>query len=160
MIQRFLLGAVLSTGMLVSGVYPALAQNTVPASPATATTSPAPATTGHAAKVEAHINKLRHKLNITAAETPQWNALAAVMRQNAAEMESLYKQRTRNAETMNAVQILQSYQAFTQAHLTGLNKLIPVFTKLYVALSPVQKETADELFENRVAAATGAKKTQ
>lgn len=158
MIQRFLLGAVLSTGMLISGVCPALAQNTVPTSPVTA--SPTPATTGHAAKVESHINKLRHKLGITVAETPQWNALAAVMRQNAAEMESLYKQRTRNAETMNAVQILQSYQAFTQAHLTGLNKLIPVFTKLYAVLSPAQKKTADELFENRVAAATGAKKTQ
>ncbi len=160
MIQRFLLGAVLSTGMLISGVYPALAQNTVLASPATATASSTPATTGHAAEVESHINKLRHKLSITVAETPQWNALAAVMRQNAAEMESLYKQRTRNAETMNAVQILQSYQAFTQAHLTGLNKLIPVFTKLYAVLSPAQKKTADELFENRVAAATGAKKTQ
>lgn len=156
MTPRFIFSTLLGAGVAIAGVSPAFAQTSSATTPAT-TSSPA-AATGHAAKINAHIDRLRAELKITQAERPQWHTLATVMRRNATHMETLYRQRSRNADTMNAVQILKAYRGFTRAHLKALDHLIPAFTKLYNVLSPAQKKTADELFENRVAAASGAKK--
>ncbi|MCU4160686.1 Spy/CpxP family protein refolding chaperone [Acidiphilium sp. AL] len=156
MMPRFISATVLSAGLLIAGLSPAFAQSTQSTAPAASSA----ATTSPASEIKAHINKLRTELKITSAQRSQWDALASVMRQNATQMETLYKQRSRNAETMTAVEILKSYREFTRAHLAALNKLIPAFTKLYGVLSHTQKKTADELFENRVAVASGARKTQ
>lgn len=156
MMLRFILNTVLGASVAIAGVSPAFAQTTSATPPAI--TSSSAAATGHASKINSHIDRLRAELKITPAERPQWHALATVMRRNATHMETLYRQRSRNADTMNAVQILKAYRGFSRAHLKALDHLIPAFTKLYHVLSPAQKKTADELFENRVAAASGAKK--
>lgn len=109
------------------------------------------------AKVDAHIHHLRAKLKITAAQEPQWKALAAVMRENAQSMDQLYDQRTQNVSSMTAVEVLKSYRDFTKAHLTALNHLVPAFTKLYDVLSASQKQIADTLFQNRAIRATARK---
>lgn len=153
--SRLALTIVLAVGMACAGAAPAFAQTANVVRPGTVSTKAL-----HLSKVKSHIDKLRSELKITAAQQPQWHALAEVMRHNASQMNRLYQQRTRNADKMNAVQILQSYRDFTNAHLSALNQLIPVFTKLYTVLSPTQKKTADEMFENRVAALSGAKKAQ
>ena len=145
----------LGTGIVFAGAGPALAQTANTASARSTTTTATQNT-----KIASHIDKFRDELKIIPAEQPQWHALAETMRHNAAQMNHLYQQRTQNADKMNAVQILTSYRDFTSAHLKALNRLIPAFTKLYDVLSPTQRKTADELFENRVAAATGVKKAQ
>ncbi len=153
--SRFTLTIVLGVGIVFAGAAPAFAQTTNVARPGAVSTKAV-----QLSKISSHIDKLRNELKITPAQQPQWHALAGVMRQNASQMNTLYQQRTRNADKMNAVQILKSYRDFTSIHLKALNQLIPVFTKFYAVLSPAQKKTADEMFENRVAALSGAKKAQ
>lgn len=109
------------------------------------------------ARVEAHIVRLRAKLGITAAEMPQWDALAAVMRDNAQSMQRLYQKRTARIQHMNAVQVLESYRLFARLHVAALDRLVPAFRRLYAVLSPVQRRTADDLFQDRVQAAAGKK---
>lgn len=143
MSSRMIIGAALALCFALPFEFrPVLAQ----AAATSATASPA---------VETHIKNLRTELGITAAETPQWNAFAAVMRENATAMETLYRQRSQNVASMNAVQILESYRDFAQMHVTDLDRLVPAFTKLYAVLSPEQQKTADALFANRVEHKTG-----
>lgn len=141
--NRFPLPALALTAMLVAPV--AWAQNS-PSPP------PSPM-----ARVEAHIVRLRAKLGITAAEMPQWDALAAVMRDNAQSMQRLYQKRTARIQHMNAVQVLESYRLFARLHVAALDRLVPAFRRLYAVLSPVQRRTADDLFQDRVQAAAGKK---
>jgi len=151
MTSRIILGVALAAGLaLPFGAAPALAQTTAPAG----TQAPATAT-NPSAEVEAHIDALRSELKITQAELPQWNAFAAVMRENAASMEQLYRQRSEQEATMNAVQILESYRAFARAHVRDLNRLVPAFKKLYASLSPEQQKTADAIFAAHAARAPG-----
>lgn len=142
--DRFPLPALALAAMLVAPV--AWAQNAPQQSP------PSPM-----ARVEAHIVHLRTQLGITAAEMPQWDALATVMRDNAQSMQRLYQERTARIERMNAVQVLESYRAFARLHVAALDRLVPAFRRLYAVLSPAQRRTADDLFQDRVQAAAGRK---
>ncbi len=142
--DRFPLPALALAAILVAPV--AWAQNAPQQSPP-----------GPMARVEAHIVRLRTQLGITAAETPQWDALATVMRDNAQSMQRLYQERTARIEHMNAVQVLESYRAFARLHVAALDRLVPAFRRLYAVLSPAQRRTADDLFQDRVQAAAGRK---
>ncbi len=142
--DRFPLPALALAAMLVAPV--AWAQNAPQQSP------PSPM-----ARVETHIVHLRTQLGITAAEMPQWDALATVMRDNAQSMQRLYQERTARIERMNAVQVLESYRAFARLHVAALDRLVPAFRRLYAVLSPAQRRTADDLFQDRVQAAAGRK---
>ncbi|MGH6675594.1 MAG: Spy/CpxP family protein refolding chaperone [Xanthobacteraceae bacterium] len=139
MVSRMIMGALLATCLVLpfesSRVLAQTAANTTTAS----------------TDVEAHITTLRGELVITQAEIPQWNAFADVMRENAAAMETLYRQRSQSTGTMNAAQILESYRDFAKMHLADLDRLVPAFAKLYAVLSPEQQKTADALFASRPA---------
>lgn len=71
------------------------------------------------------------------------------MRENAAAMETLYRQRSQSTATMNAVQILESYRDFAKMHVADLDRLVSAFAKLYAVLSPEQQKMADALFASR-----------
>lgn len=96
--------------------------------------------------VEARIADLHTKLHITPDESAQWDAVAQVMRDNAKAMETLMLHRSQNLKTMTALDDLQSYREINQAHVDGVNKLIPAFETLYNAMSPDQKKNADMVF--------------
>jgi hypothetical protein len=111
------------------------------------------AATGKAAKgenieqhVEAEIKRLHDELHITSAQEQQWQAVAAVMRNNAQEMGDLVRQRAQNASDMSAVDDLRSYQQIAEAHAQELSKLVPPFEQLYGMLSDEQKKDADSAF--------------
>lgn len=108
---------------------------------ATAPAKPMPAI----GNMEAQLSDLHSKLKITSAQEPQWNKVAAVMRENTAGMESLLRARQQKGETLNAVEDLKFFARVTEAQLTGLNKFIPVFEVLYNSMSDQQKKTADTL---------------
>jgi periplasmic protein CpxP/Spy len=99
--------------------------------------------------VEARIKSLHDQLQITAAEEPQWNAVAEVMRDNAKAISALIAERAKNTKTMSAIDNLRSYQAIAKAHLDGINKLIPAFEALYAVMPEAQKKTADIVFSRR-----------
>jgi hypothetical protein len=97
-------------------------------------------------RIEARIGDLHSKLKITKAQEEHWNKVAQVMRENAAAMEPLVRERREKKKTMNAVEDLKSYSRITEAHAAGLNKFIPVFEVLYSGMSDDQKQLADKLF--------------
>jgi protein CpxP len=108
--------------------------------------------------VEARIKDLHKKLHITDAQKPQWDALTSVMRNNAQVMVDLQKQRTSDAQTQSAVDVVKSYQSVIEAHEVGMQKFVPPFEALYNSMSDAQKKTADSLFRNREKA-SAAKQT-
>ena len=97
-------------------------------------------------RVDKRIAELHYKFHISAAQEPQWTAVAQVMRDNAASMKALIKERAANAKTMNAMDDLISYKKLAEAHENGVNKLIPVFQTLYDSMSGPQKKSADDAF--------------
>ena len=120
--------------------------------------TPPPATSGEAAassseRIDARIRELHKKLHITAAQETQWNDLAQVMRDNAKAMVDLQAQRTANAPSENAVDVVKSYASVIEAHEAGMKKFIPAFEALYNSMSDEQKKTADSLFRSRARAA-------
>ena len=97
-------------------------------------------------RVESHIKELHAQLRITAAEEPQWDQFAQVMRDNARDMDQAFTQRAQQYPTMNAVQNMQSYEQIAEAHAQHLQKLVPAFDNLYNAMPEQQKKLTDQVF--------------
>ena len=126
---------------------------------AMAQTAPAPAAPAPAAKMapasptaEARIKSLHRALQITAAQEPQWQAVADVMRSNTATTRALVEERLAKLKTMTAIDDLNSYEAIVDAHAAGVKKLAAAFETLYGSLSDAQKKKADALFRHRLRA--------
>jgi len=121
------------------------------AAPSTAAPSPAAPKTAASrqAAVEQRIASLHKSLKITAAEEPDWNAVAQAMRDNAATMEKLVEERTTQApQNMTALDDLNDYAKFAQAHADGLKNLVAAFQTLYDSMPDAQKKIADRVFAN------------
>jgi protein CpxP len=105
------------------------------------------ATEATAETVEQRITSLRAALQITREQDAKWQAVAQAMRQNAAAMEKLTAEiGTRARTSLTAVDDLQLYQTFAQAHVDGLKNLIDDFKALYAAMPDAQKSIADQVF--------------
>ena len=124
----------------------ALLAATLLAGPLTAARAASAAT--KAETLETRIATLHASLKITPDEDAKWNDVAQAMRENAAAMEKLAAQNTTIApHSMTAVQDLQGYEKFAQAHVDGLKNLISSFETLYDAMPDPQKKVADEVFQ-------------
>jgi len=99
--------------------------------------------------VTKHINALNSSLKITAAEEPQWSAVAATMRANASDLDGAIAKRTANADNATAIDDLNSYADIAQAHADGIKKLATAFSALYAAMPDDQKKVADQVFSHR-----------
>ncbi len=98
--------------------------------------------------VEARIAHLHASLMITLDEEQDWGAVAKVMRANEATMQALVDQeRARPVHTLTAVQDLQTYESFSQAHVSGLEDLIASFKVLYDTMPAPQQALADHVFQ-------------
>lgn len=108
-----------------------------------------PASAGRARptdRVEARIGDLHARLKISPAQTPQWDAFAGVMRDNARGMEAAFENRSTGRLKMNAVENMQSYATLADQHAQDLRRLAPAFAGLYNVMSDDQKRNADEVF--------------
>ena len=132
--------ALLVTATVLGG--PAWAQNLAPSAPAQATRPER----GTAAQAERRIAGLQRRLKITPEQQPQWDAFAAVMRQNAAHIETLQRERADKVATMNAPDDMRSYADVARAHADDLQRLAAAFDTLYAAMTPEQKAAADRTF--------------
>jgi hypothetical protein len=142
------LAAATLLGMIVLA-GPLLAQTNPPATTLAQTDATKPAArakTSRADRAETRVKQLHDQLKITAAQEPQWKAVAQAMRDDAAAMQSAIDKRKANRGKMTAVDDLQSYAEITETHLAGLKKLIPAFQALYGTMSPEQKKNADTAF--------------
>ena len=101
-----------------------------------------------AESIEQRITTLHTELKITPAQETQWQAVAQVMRDNATSMEKLATDKASQSQTeMTAVDDLQTYEQFAQAHVDGLKKLVASFQTLYDAMPQSQKKLADQVFD-------------
>jgi len=125
---------------------PRLMADAAPAHAVKSTQRPANADKDSTDSVEAHIAHLHHALQIKASQEDQWRDVADVMRDNAERITALAKARGEKAKAMTAVDDLKSYAEFAEAHEKAIEKLLPVFTKLYDGMSDEQKKIADKEF--------------
>ncbi len=141
-----LLGATLLAGPLAA--QPA----TTTAAPALTAATPqgaAKATDSRSETVEQRITSLHTSLQITPAEEADWNGVAQAMRDNASAMEKLIAERTTTAaDTETALQDLDAYGKFAQAHADGVKNLTTAFTTLYNSMPAPQQKVADQVFQD------------
>lgn len=108
----------------------------------------AAATSSKPQTVEQRITMLKSALKITPDQEPKWDKVATAMRENAAAMDKLVKEKQTKAQSITAVDDLKTYQDFTQAHLDGLKNLTSAFESLYDSMPAEQKKNADQVFHN------------
>jgi hypothetical protein len=143
-VRSVAIAALLGATMLAAPLTAAWAQN---APVKTAATPDATETKGET--VEQRITTLHASLKITPDEETQWNGVAQAMRENATAMDKLVAtNRTAPPQNMTAVQDLQTYKEFAQAHVDGLKNLSAAFSTLYNAMPDAQKKVADQVFQS------------
>ena len=109
----------------------------------------ADATTMKAETVEQRIASLHTALAITPDEETKWNGVAQAMRDNAAAMQKLVAEKRAAApQGMTAVDDMNTYQKFAQAHVDGLKNLNASFETLYDSMPDSQKKVADQVFQD------------
>ena len=131
---------------------PPAASTMAPSSKAPSAASAPSSKRASATKVGVRITQLHKELKITSAQESQWNLVAQDMRDNAQKMSTLIQERSTDSKGkhMTAVDNLKSYEEIAEAHVDGLKKIAPDFEKLYEAMSPAQKKTADNIFNQRI----------
>ena len=148
---RRLAVAVLGALMLTGPLLPAQAQTSSTAAPTAAPTAKQrqAAAAQHEETVEQRIRTLHAELKITPAEESDWQAVAQTMRDNAAAITKLADEKaSQSQQGMTAVDDLQTYMQFAQAHVDGLKNLMASFQTLYNAMPDPQKKLADQVFLN------------
>jgi protein CpxP len=88
--------------------------------------------------IDSQIAQLRQRLRLTPAQQPEFNALAATMR----EMPNAPPP----SGKMTAVQSVQAQIQMTQQALGGMQRMLQALEPLYAKLSPQQRRVADEFF--------------
>jgi hypothetical protein len=141
MARSVAVAALLGAALLAAPLTAARAA-TAPAQKAAATS-----TTSHQDTVEQRITSLHASLKITPDEEANWTAVAQAMRDNAAAWDKLAAERTAAAaQPMTAIDDLNAYQKFAQAHVDGLKNLTAAFDTLYNSMPDPQKKIADQVF--------------
>jgi hypothetical protein len=167
--------AVLAAAPVLAQMTATQPSSTPSTSPAPAASTPAPTTSAPAATthrsgargtraaasippgetmqamVEKRITDMHRELQVTPAESSQWDQFAQVMRDNAKEIDQAYKDRADKLDSMSAVDNMQSYAQIEQLRAQQVQKLVPAFQTLYASLSDQQKQRADALFRNQAA---------
>jgi hypothetical protein len=134
--------ATLGAALLLSPLAPALAQSD------TKMADHASRAAAQEDTIEQRITTLHGELKITPSEETDWKAVAQTMRDNASAMAQLAAQKESQGQSgMTAVQDLQTYAEFAQAHVDHLKKLTSAFETLYDAMPAAQKKVADQVFE-------------
>jgi len=100
------------------------------------------------AKIEQHIQMLQQRLRITAAQAPQWDAVAQAMRDSARELDTAMARRGAQVQAgpVAATDSLKTYAQMAQVHADSAGRLASAFAPLYEAMSAEQQKLADEVF--------------
>jgi protein CpxP len=108
----------------------------------------AAATSNKPETVEQRIKALKAALKITPDQESKWEGVATAMRENAASMDKLVKEKQGKMANLNAIDDLKTYQEFSQVRLDGLKNLISSFKTLYDSMPADQKKNADHVFDS------------
>jgi len=107
---------------------------------------PAQAERGGGDPVEARIKELHERLHVTGAQTEQWEAIAAVMRDNAKSIAALVADKRSRENSMTATDDLHAYEEIAAAHAESVKKLANAFDPFYAGMTADQKKVADDVF--------------
>ena len=147
-LRRSMAIVTLAGASLALGLVGASAQTSTATKPgSTKPPAAAAATSSKPQTVEQRITMLKSALKITPDQEPKWDKVATAMRENAAAMDKLVKDKRAKTD-ITAVDDLKTYQDFTQAHLDGLKNLTSAFESLYDSMPADQKKNADQVFHN------------
>ena len=108
----------------------------------------AAATSNKPETVEQRISALKVALKITPDQESKWDGVAKAMRENAASMDKLVKEKQGKMANLNAIDDLKTYQEFSQVRLDGMKNLISSFKTLYDSMPADQKANADHVFDS------------
>jgi protein CpxP len=99
--------------------------------------------------VEGRIAYLKAELKITDAQSPLFDKVANVMRENAKAMgDAAQSLRGDRNQPRTAIARLEVRAKFAQLRADGETKMLAAFRPLYQAMSPDQQKAADEMFEH------------
>jgi periplasmic protein CpxP/Spy len=98
------------------------------------------------AALDQRIGMLRQLLAITTAQLPLWEAVAHAMREDAQSTDAMFAQRAAAVASMSAVDNMDSYARIVRTYAASTERLAHAFYRLYVGLSPAQRQVADEFF--------------
>lgn len=97
-----------------------------------------------ASHTEGRLAFIKAELKITEAQTAQWNAFAEAVRANAATMGEMRRSMgPHQGGSATLPERLALEEKAVSAHLAALKRVADSLNKLYGALSPEQKKTAD-----------------
>jgi periplasmic protein CpxP/Spy len=146
---RYIVMPVILTFSLLS--ISALAQDAKAPGQSTPSAS-APAMSNHSQKnedlVEQRIKELHAQLKITDKQSPQWDAFAQTMRDNAQKTRLAFHDRAQKLSSMDANEAMNSYASLAQLHADNMKSLASSMRDLYSVLSDDQKSIADSAFRN------------
>jgi hypothetical protein len=150
-ISRATTFSVLMGATLLASPLIARAADTVAAAPTTvaasATSLANPASPRET--VEQRIAELHTSLAITPSEEADWTGVSKAMRAHAAVMDKLLADKSnQDPSKLSAVEDLQVYERFAQAHVEGLKAPTASFDTLYKSMPDAQKKVAHQVFQN------------
>ena len=106
--------------------------------------------------IEGGIAFVEAELAITEAQRPQWEALAAAVRENVGSVQEALERHHGNGsrgedgnERKSAVERLDAFEDLATTGLAALRNVSPPFKALYAVLSEEQKERADRFLDRR-----------
>jgi hypothetical protein len=136
----------MGASLLASPLIARAADTVVAAAPASMQASPADAPRE---TVEQRIAQLHTSLAITPSQEADWTGVTKAMRAHAAVMDKLLADKSnQDPSKLSAVEDLQVYERFAQAHVEGLKTLTASFETLYKSMPDAQKKVADQVFQN------------
>ncbi len=152
MVRSVAIATLLGTTLLASPLVSARADGTTAAplhlAQAASQQADSTAAEGKAETLELRITNLHTALQITSDEESKWDDVAKAMRDNAAAIDALIAEKTaQSPQDLTAMQDLQAYETFAQAHVDGLKNLISAFGTLYASMPAPQQKVADQVFQ-------------
>ena len=99
----------------------------------------------HGQLIDGRIAFLKAELKITPAQEPQWQQVAAAMRENANVLDRTIATARQDRAEMDAVQRLELREQFAKARADNDARLLAAFKPLYAGLSPEQQQMANRL---------------
>jgi protein CpxP len=106
-------------------------------------------------RIEARLAYIQNALQITSAQQSQWDGFANVLRKHARAMDERIQQRRAQAQqgvappNVSAIERLERAQRITAERYNRLGEVIAAAKPLYDALSPEQKQAADQMLARR-----------
>ena len=124
------------------------------ATPVFAQTAP-DSTAPRIGQMRERLQQVHDRLAITPAQQPQWDAVVAVLRDNARSMRANPATAAIRSGHLTAVQELHAASDLAHARADALQRMIPPVEALYATLSPEQQHTADETLAKAMHAGNG-----